>query len=180
MWGKIIIPMYRLWLHGLYGLYGPRCPLSPKRPINLISLMASQFFLAVFIHHRKITLIRLTSNLVDKYIMGLPGLVLLPTVYLELLLIPGASDWSNNFSGNAQQNVSPHWFYHQWYSCYMVLQYEIIIQYKKQGLAQSPWVTVCYHFTILHWTFTVHWLTSQHFLFMEINKCKGKYGEWKC
>ena len=38
MWGKIIIPIYRLWLHGLYGLYGPRCPLSPKRPINLISL----------------------------------------------------------------------------------------------------------------------------------------------
>ena len=35
MWGKIIIPMYRLWLSGLYG---PRCPLSPKRPINLISL----------------------------------------------------------------------------------------------------------------------------------------------
>ena len=41
MWGKIIIPMYRLWLHGLYGLYGPRCPLSPKRPINLISLSLS-------------------------------------------------------------------------------------------------------------------------------------------
>ena len=38
MWGKIIIPMYRLWLHSLYGLYGPRCPLSSKRPINLISL----------------------------------------------------------------------------------------------------------------------------------------------
>ena len=37
MWGKIIIPMYRLWLNGLYGLYGPRCPLSSKRPINLIS-----------------------------------------------------------------------------------------------------------------------------------------------
>ena len=35
MWGKIIIPMYMLWLHSLYG---PRCPLSPKRPINLISL----------------------------------------------------------------------------------------------------------------------------------------------
>ena len=33
-----IIPMYRLWLHGLYGLYAPRCPLSPKRLINLISL----------------------------------------------------------------------------------------------------------------------------------------------
>ena len=32
---KIIIPMYRLWLHGLYGLYGPQCLLSPKRPINL-------------------------------------------------------------------------------------------------------------------------------------------------
>ena len=41
MWGKIIIPMYRLWLNGLYGLYGPRCPLSSKRPINLISLSLS-------------------------------------------------------------------------------------------------------------------------------------------
>ena len=38
MWGKIIIPMYRLWLHGLYGLYGPWCLLSSKRLINLISL----------------------------------------------------------------------------------------------------------------------------------------------
>ena len=38
MWGKIVIPMYWLWLHGLYGLYGRRCPLSPKRLINLISL----------------------------------------------------------------------------------------------------------------------------------------------
>ena len=37
MWGKIMIPMYRLWLHGLYGLYGPRCPLSPERPLNLIT-----------------------------------------------------------------------------------------------------------------------------------------------
>ena len=41
MWGKLIILMYRLWLHGLYGLYGPRCPLSPKRPINLFSLSLS-------------------------------------------------------------------------------------------------------------------------------------------
>ena len=41
MWGKIIIPMYRLWLNGLCGLYGPRYPLSSKRPINLISLSIS-------------------------------------------------------------------------------------------------------------------------------------------
>ena len=41
MWGKIIIPMYRLWLNGLYGLYGPWCPLFSKRPINLISLSLS-------------------------------------------------------------------------------------------------------------------------------------------
>ena len=32
MWGKIMIPMYKLWLHSWYGLYGPRCPLSPERP----------------------------------------------------------------------------------------------------------------------------------------------------
>ena len=46
MWGKIIIPMYRLWLHGLYGLYGSQCPLPPpqkkkkkkkKKQTNLIS-----------------------------------------------------------------------------------------------------------------------------------------------
>ena len=43
MWGKIIIPMYRIWLNGLYGLYGPRCPLFSKRPINLISLSLSLF-----------------------------------------------------------------------------------------------------------------------------------------
>ena len=30
MWGAIMIPVCRLWLHGLYGLYGPRFPLSQK------------------------------------------------------------------------------------------------------------------------------------------------------
>ena len=34
MWGKIMIPMYRLWL---YGLYGPQCPMSPERLLNLIT-----------------------------------------------------------------------------------------------------------------------------------------------
>ena len=53
MWGKIIIPVYRLWLHGLYGLYGPWCPLSPKRPINLISLslMPGQKSFYVVLYH---------------------------------------------------------------------------------------------------------------------------------
>ena len=37
MWGKIMIPMNRLWLHGLYGLYGPHCPLSPKRLLNRLT-----------------------------------------------------------------------------------------------------------------------------------------------
>ena len=37
MWGKIMIPMYRLWLHSLYGLYGPCCQLSTERPLNLIT-----------------------------------------------------------------------------------------------------------------------------------------------
>ena len=34
MWGKIMIPVHRLWLHGLYGLHGPnvRCP---KKAIKL-------------------------------------------------------------------------------------------------------------------------------------------------
>ena len=37
MWWKIMIPIYRLWLHSLYGLYGPQCLLSPKRPLHLIT-----------------------------------------------------------------------------------------------------------------------------------------------
>ena len=46
MWGKVMIPMYRLkvmipmyrlWLHGLHGLYGPRRLLSPERPLNLLT-----------------------------------------------------------------------------------------------------------------------------------------------
>ena len=51
MWGKIIIPMYRLWLQDLCGLYGPQCPLSPKRSINLISLSLS--VTVTMITHRK-------------------------------------------------------------------------------------------------------------------------------
>ena len=35
MRGKIIIPMYRLWLHALYGQYGPQCPLIPKKADKL-------------------------------------------------------------------------------------------------------------------------------------------------
>ena len=29
-----MIPMYRLWLHGLYGLYGPHCRLTPEKAIK--------------------------------------------------------------------------------------------------------------------------------------------------
>ena len=32
-----MIPMYRLWLHGLCGLYGPCCRLSPEKLLNLIN-----------------------------------------------------------------------------------------------------------------------------------------------
>ena len=34
LWEKLIIPVYRLWLHGLYGLYGTWCPLSEKGKRN--------------------------------------------------------------------------------------------------------------------------------------------------
>ena len=60
MWGKIIIPVYRLWLNGLYGLYGPRCPLSSKRPINLISLSLSVLSLACHLPHN-------TPNIPSRY-----------------------------------------------------------------------------------------------------------------
>ena len=35
MWGKIIIPMYRLQLHGVYILHGPHCLLSEKKAVTL-------------------------------------------------------------------------------------------------------------------------------------------------
>ena len=35
MWGTIITPMYRYWLHGLYGLHGSRCPLLEKKSLIL-------------------------------------------------------------------------------------------------------------------------------------------------
>ena len=37
MWGKIMIPMYKLWLQGLYRLHGPGCLLPQKGPLNLIT-----------------------------------------------------------------------------------------------------------------------------------------------
>ena len=48
MWGKIIIPMYRLWLHGLYGLYGPLLSCVPKKADKLnLSLSHSQVRIVV-------------------------------------------------------------------------------------------------------------------------------------
>ena len=43
MWWKIMISMYRLWLHGLYGLYGPRWPLSEKGRINFITHLPTTY-----------------------------------------------------------------------------------------------------------------------------------------
>ena len=34
IWGKIMMPMYKLWL---YGVYGPCCLLSSEKPLNLIT-----------------------------------------------------------------------------------------------------------------------------------------------
>ena len=36
MWVKIMIPMYRLWLHGLYGLLGPRDGVSNHRRLDCL------------------------------------------------------------------------------------------------------------------------------------------------
>ena len=47
MWGKIIIPMYKLWLHSLYGLYGPDV-LCPQKADKLnLSLSLSNMDLKV-------------------------------------------------------------------------------------------------------------------------------------
>ena len=56
MWGKLMSPMCKLWLHSLYGLYGHRCLLSEKadklnhsltrsmltRPLARVSVIRSQ------------------------------------------------------------------------------------------------------------------------------------------
>ena len=97
MWGKIIIPMYRLWLNGLYGLYGPRCPLFSKRPINLISLS-----LSVNVWNWKIKVI----NPVGPMRWG--GCVLLISpweIYMKFLM--------NHF----QANVSHYWLRYLKWTC---------------------------------------------------------------
>ena len=70
MWGKIIIPMYRLWLNGLYGLYGPRCPLSAKRPINLISLSFTHGALLLTCPKHALTLMPSWINYHIQYTMS--------------------------------------------------------------------------------------------------------------
>ena len=52
-----MIPMYRLWLHGLYKLHGPWCALSPKRPshthsfaitLDTCPLCTSQWYICIY------------------------------------------------------------------------------------------------------------------------------------
>ena len=81
MWGKIIIPMYRLWLNGLCGLYGPRRPLSSKRPINLISLSLSLVFIDLeTIVHRNRDLIYY-QIIVNRFVDHFDDLVIFKRVY---------------------------------------------------------------------------------------------------
>ena len=80
MWGKQMIPIYRLWLHSLYGLYGPCHPLSPERLKNviihsppwLISCCFQAFDWSSRFHaFADKPMMRLSSNLMGKLIMGL-------------------------------------------------------------------------------------------------------------
>ena len=46
LWGKVMIPMYMLWLHDLYGLHGTRCPR------NLITHSRFGFTVALLLHNQ--------------------------------------------------------------------------------------------------------------------------------
>ena len=133
MWGKIIIPLYRLWLNGLYGLYGPWCPLSSKRPINLISLSLS-----------------LVTRLAPSHYQNYNG----------VLLYPKSHGWRYHYGYGLSQwemtlhcNVISHWLslYPKWsLGCVLnslqclhwwLISYDVlwISEFLTGGIVESPW-----------------------------------------
>ena len=69
MWGKIKIPMYRLWLHSLYGLHGHGFSFSNKAPVLVISRFWLQYF---YSHSQRFHLRNLVHHTVypKKYAHG--------------------------------------------------------------------------------------------------------------
>ena len=68
MWGKIMIPIYRLWLHGSYGLYGPRCPLFPEKLLNLIThSLTCAMLLTIELNDCKVNDIATISAVLSKF-----------------------------------------------------------------------------------------------------------------
>ena len=63
MWGKIMIPMYKLWLHGLYGLHEPRS--SHTYSVAQLQLCQKTMFLNVATRERGQICERLNRNVQD-------------------------------------------------------------------------------------------------------------------
>ena len=106
MWGKIIIPMYRLWLNGLYELYGPRCPLFSKRPINLISLSLSP---GIVINHvdRSFHVLIVTTGDISM----IPSFEIWSSMLLELLHCYPVGMYAESYHRNKLwMELKPHWF----------------------------------------------------------------------
>ena len=86
MRGKIVIPMCRLWLHGLHGPHGIRCPLSPKRPLNLIthslSLYASYISYKALLIKSAMSWLQYNLSLIS-YLFLIPNTTLCEPYYIS-------------------------------------------------------------------------------------------------
>ena len=92
MWGKILIPMYRLCLYGLYGLYGPQCLLFPERLLNLIthsltSIVSDHFEINQFWFHWLQIILWL------RHWLGIEMVIRHGHELLFNSLAPGRSEW---------------------------------------------------------------------------------------
>ena len=103
MWGKIIIPMYRIWLNGLYGLYGPRCPLFSKRPINLISLS-----LSLFVGHTNVR--RINGYQWSNHLLGCNETTMYNSYPASMSLITHSGHWFREMCPWGRFTMAVPWF----------------------------------------------------------------------
>ena len=109
MWWKVMIPMYKLWLHGLYRLYRPWCPMSSKRLLNLIT-------------HSLTTIIGFSIMETNSYSVAYLCLIMCSNFGADFIFAP--SQWGTllkltpSLIGWAQARISPE-FYPTYLSYYL-------------------------------------------------------------
>ena len=121
MW-KIMIPIYRLWLHGLYELYGPHCPLSPERPLNLITHTLVKFVADMAEY----------TNTMFCQIVSIT--IYLPMFYATVTMKQGGQTLCTSCSGS---RILWHYIVNMWYHIYTQRIFTFV---KLRLFADEPFI----------------------------------------